>query len=90
MANYFIVGASSGIGQQLAEQLIAAGHCVWGTYLNHALVSENNKLTYQQLNVLDDALKLDFLPDELAGLIYCPGSINLTCRWWLFDLEIST
>jgi NAD(P)-dependent dehydrogenase (short-subunit alcohol dehydrogenase family) len=29
------------------------------------------------LNVLEDELDLSFVPDELHGLAYCPGSINL-------------
>jgi len=32
---------------------------------------------YQYLNVLDENISLDFLPDTLDGLVYCPGSINL-------------
>jgi NAD(P)-dependent dehydrogenase (short-subunit alcohol dehydrogenase family) len=28
-------------------------------------------------DVLEETLSIDLLPDELAGLVYCPGSINL-------------
>ena len=34
-------------------------------------------LHYSFFNVLDDEFNLDFLPDKLDGIVYCPGSINL-------------
>lgn len=77
MSNYIIIGASSGIGQQLALQLINAGHQVYATYFRNELSSENENLQYHYLNVMDEAIKLDFLPETISGLIYCPGSINL-------------
>ena len=30
-----------------------------------------------KFNARTDALNLDDLPDEIHGLVYCPGSINL-------------
>jgi len=77
MSNYIIIGASSGIGQQLALQLINAGHGVYATYFKNKLSSENKNLQYHYLNVMDDKIKFDFLPESISGLIYCPGSINL-------------
>ena len=77
MSNYFIIGASSGIGQQLALQLTNAGHKVYATYFRNKLSSENDNLQYHYLNVMDEEIKLDFLPESISGLIYCPGSINL-------------
>lgn len=77
MANYFIIGASSGIGKQLAEQLAAGGHHVFGTFNKKAVEQDNPHIEYHLLNVLDENLSLDFLPDSLSGIVYCPGSINL-------------
>ena len=77
MANYLIIGASSGIGKKLAEQLSSAGHNVFGTYFKNEIQSDNALLAYHPLNVLDETITLDFLPETLAGVIYCPGSINL-------------
>ena len=34
-------------------------------------------MEYYQLNVLDDTLDFSFLPEQLDGFAYCPGSINL-------------
>lgn len=75
MANYLIIGASSGIGKRVSELLAESGHQVFGTYYKHEIHSENLKL--YALNVLDENISLDFLPETLAGVIYCPGSINL-------------
>lgn len=77
MKNYLIVGGSSGIGQQLATQLAASGEQVIATYNKNKPVIENASLNFHHLDVLGDDFALDFLPDEIAGLVYCPGSINL-------------
>ncbi|MBZ5859606.1 SDR family NAD(P)-dependent oxidoreductase [Flavihumibacter profundi] len=77
MQNYLIIGGSSGIGQELATQLAASGKAVIATYNKNIPASGNAQIAYHQLNVLDENLSLDFLPDELSGLVYCPGSISL-------------
>ncbi len=76
MANFLIIGASSGIGRQLALQLSESGHQVFGTYLQ-TKVSDSPSIQYHQLNVLDGELSFQFLPQTIDGLIYCPGTINL-------------
>jgi NAD(P)-dependent dehydrogenase (short-subunit alcohol dehydrogenase family) len=77
MANYFIIGASSGIGKKLAEQLAGEGHRVFGTWFTNSIQTENELIEYYQLNVLDENLSFDFLPETVDGLVYCPGSIKL-------------
>lgn len=77
MANYLIIGASSGIGMELVGKLAESGHRVFGTYNKHPAISDNPLIQFHPLNVLDDTLSLGFLPDSLNGVIYCPGSINL-------------
>lgn len=73
--NILIVGASSGIGAALAEDLLAKG-------ANLILASRNKPdlsgdYTYIKLDVLDIQNELNDLPESLHGVVYCPGSINL-------------
>jgi len=77
MGNYLIIGGSSGIGKELANQLANSGNNVIATFTKNEPVSDSPKISFHRLDILEDTLLLDFLPDELAGLIYCPGSINL-------------
>jgi NAD(P)-dependent dehydrogenase (short-subunit alcohol dehydrogenase family) len=77
MSTYLIIGASSGIGKKLAEQLADSGHKVYATYFKNKPESNHGSTEYQYLNVLDENITPDFLPDTLDGLVYCPGSINL-------------
>lgn len=75
MRNYLIIGASSGIGKALATQLANEGHQVTGTF-NNTAIDSNNGVNYHYLDVTTD-FDLDFLPDTIDGIAYCPGSINL-------------
>ncbi|GAB3658101.1 SDR family oxidoreductase [Echinicola sediminis] len=76
MGNYLIIGASSGIGRELALQLQGEGNQVIGTYFSKKPEEENN-IQYLPFNVMEDKLDLGQLPDQLDGLAYCPGSIDL-------------
>lgn len=77
MKNYLIVGASSGIGQSLANLLAESGHQVYATYNKTPIDSPSSKISYSHLNVLEEEMELSFLPEKLDGVAYCPGSINL-------------
>jgi len=77
MSTYLIIGASSGIGKKLAGQLVDSGHRVYATYFKNKPETNAGLPDYHYLNVLDEINSLDFLPDTLDGLVYCPGSINL-------------
>lgn len=75
MKNYLIIGASSGIGKSITQQL-AKEHTVFGTYKNTEAERTPN-INFHYLDVLEDDLDFNFLPEVLDGLVYCPGSINL-------------
>jgi NAD(P)-dependent dehydrogenase (short-subunit alcohol dehydrogenase family) len=77
MGNYLVVGASSGMGKAIANQLLQEGHTVYGTYYSHPIESSHPQMAVHALNVLDEVLNLDFLPEVLDGLVYCPGAIQL-------------
>lgn len=77
MKNIAIIGASSGIGATLAQNLSNEGHKVYGTYNSSTEPPSSSNLDFHHLNVLDDNLDVGFVPEVLDGLVYCPGSINL-------------
>jgi NAD(P)-dependent dehydrogenase (short-subunit alcohol dehydrogenase family) len=77
MKNILIIGASSGIGKQLARQLSDAGDQVYGTYFQHETSGEADGLQHRFLDVNAPEYDLSFLPEQLDGLVYCPGSIQL-------------
>jgi NAD(P)-dependent dehydrogenase (short-subunit alcohol dehydrogenase family) len=76
MGNFLVIGASSGIGQGIANQLASEGHQVFATYNTHPISNAQN-INAQHLNILEENLDFSFLPDTLHGLVYCPGTINL-------------
>ena len=77
MKNYLVIGASSGIGRELAGILVDSGHRIYATYCHNPAQSDNQYLQYHHLNVQEENFDLDYLPEKLDGLVYCPGSINL-------------
>lgn len=77
MKNYFIIGGAGGIGQAVSMQLAESGCDVFATFHSKQASVTHPQLHYYPLDVLSDNLSLDFLPDELSGLVYCPGSIQL-------------
>lgn len=77
MQHYLVIGASSGIGKEIAKQLAELGNVVTATYYKTEPEVTIPTIQYHYLNVLDDTLLLDFLPAEISGVVYCPGSINL-------------
>lgn len=77
MANYLIIGGSSGIGSALVAQLVEEGHQVFATYNTHPVTSSFPNLSYYPLNVLDETLNLSFLPEKLDGIAFCPGAIQI-------------
>jgi NAD(P)-dependent dehydrogenase (short-subunit alcohol dehydrogenase family) len=77
MMHYLIIGGSSGIGLELVRLLAETGNRVIVTYNENKPTVEIPNIIFHHLNVLEDTFSLDFLPDELTGFVYCPGSINL-------------
>jgi NAD(P)-dependent dehydrogenase (short-subunit alcohol dehydrogenase family) len=76
MKTYFIIGGSSGIGQALTIQLCHE-HTVYATYHRHEPVYVDSKVSFHPLNVLAEDVDISYLPAQLDGLVYCPGSIVL-------------
>lgn len=76
MSKYLVIGGSSGIGEATVQSLKEQGHSVIATYNNNPQQNSED-IEYHHLNVLDDSLDLSFVGEELDGLVYCPGSIDL-------------
>ncbi|THH37713.1 SDR family NAD(P)-dependent oxidoreductase [Neolewinella litorea] len=75
MSTYLIVGGSSGIGRALVDQLLQQGHTV------HVWAREARDLPadvhFTSVDVTADTDLSAAVPDQLQGLVYCPGSIDL-------------
>jgi len=76
MRNYLIIGGSSGIGKELVSILEKKGNNITSTYNTNEVGSREN-VNFFKLDVNQDELSLENLPDEIHGLAYCPGAINL-------------
>lgn len=46
------------------------------TYNSHP-VEDEKAIQYHRMDVTGENISLDFLPDAIDGLVYCPGSISL-------------
>jgi 3-oxoacyl-[acyl-carrier protein] reductase len=75
--NILIVGAGKGIGLKTA-QLLAAENKLFTISRNRTAELENLHTTFYQLDAANEELdSLNDLPEQIHGLVYCPGSINL-------------
>ncbi len=76
--NVLVVGGSSGIGLAVVKELVAAGDNVWVWSRTTGALEGIAGITHHTVDVLaNEELPTDELPDQLSGLVYCPGSINL-------------
>jgi NAD(P)-dependent dehydrogenase (short-subunit alcohol dehydrogenase family) len=69
MKNFLVIGASGGIGKEIASKLNHEGT---------VYTAQRSSTGADRAQVVD--VKSDFqldLPDELHGIVYCPGTINL-------------
>lgn len=76
MANYLIIGGSSGIGRSLVDLLLADGNDLWVWSREKRDLPANVNFTSVDVTS-DNDLPKTALPDQLDGLAYCPGSIDL-------------
>ncbi len=75
--NYLVVGGTSGTGGRLVSDLLDAGQAVWSASRSAASAASRDRLTPVTLDVTEESFPENVLPDELAGLAYCPGTITL-------------
>ncbi len=73
--NVLIIGGSSGIGRALVDLLVPEHNIYVASRSNESLA--NAEVTHISYDVMNDALEVSDLPEQLDGFVYCPGSINL-------------
>ncbi|TAF72699.1 MAG: SDR family oxidoreductase [Bacteroidetes bacterium] len=74
MKNFVIIGASSGIGKELAT-LLAVDNQVF-VYGRTEIIGDN--ISYSHWDAIaSESLQIPAEIEQIDGLIYCPGSINL-------------
>lgn len=73
--NILIVGASSGIGLETAKSLLAKGYNIFSASRNQPDLAGITHITWDAQN--SDSGVFATLPEEIHGVIYCPGTINL-------------
>ena len=73
---YVIIGASAGIGLEITRRLSAQGARVLA-YSRRPVPENLPGVEWQSLDVLTPDFKLENLPEQVHGFVYCPGSINL-------------
>lgn len=75
MKNIVVIGGGSGVGAALVSSL-KQNNQIFASFNNSTIKAETNVQPFK-LNVLEEEWDLNSLPDEIHGLVYCPGSINL-------------
>ena len=75
MSTILIVGAGKGIGLETARLLVDENLLTISRNVTPELTSLET--AFFELDVAKDDLNQISLPDELHGLVFCPGSINL-------------
>lgn len=65
------------MGKAISVGLAEAGNNVFATYFKTPVQENLPGLNYHYLDLSDNNIDLDFLPESLNGLVFCPGSIRL-------------
>lgn len=72
--HYLIVGGTQGIGRAITEALVHEGHTV-SVWARHFV--EIPGADVQENDPVQGTLTLAHLPDQVDGVVYCPGTILL-------------
>ncbi len=75
MKNIVLIGGSYGIGLEIALQMYKEHHIFVASRTAEHL--GNLEVTHIPYDAAKDQINTDFLPDQIDGFVYCPGSINL-------------
>ncbi len=75
--NYLIIGGTSGVGAAVLDRLISQDRAVYQLTRNCESVPVDPAVRSGRWDPRADGFPEQFVPDTLAGLIYCPGTIRL-------------
>jgi NAD(P)-dependent dehydrogenase (short-subunit alcohol dehydrogenase family) len=93
--NFVVVGGSSGIGFAITRRLAGSNHHVTVVSRSPDAVRDLEAVTHLPLDVTLDDLDAASVPEQIQGMVYCPGSINLRpfnrlkSKDFLADLQIN-
>lgn len=76
MKNIVIIGCGQGIGLETAK-LLAENNNVIGISRTKTEAVENLGIPFYELDILEDSLEIVDFPEQIHGLVYAPGTINL-------------
>jgi 3-oxoacyl-[acyl-carrier protein] reductase len=77
MSKFIIVGASSGIGFQLAKNLSDKGHTIYALNRNKVDLDSIPNCHFHEVDIAMETPNFPNIEGAIDGLIYCPGTINL-------------
>ncbi len=75
--SYVVVGGSRGIGRGLVQRLSSSGAAVFVISRTFEHAANTPEIRHFPLDITKDDIDSDWLPEQIDGLAYCPGSINL-------------
>lgn len=75
--HYVVAGGSRGIGLALVQKLVDQGHRVTVLSRSKGLLPNNPLVHHILCDFTTDEIQEISLPDDIDGLVYCPGSIVL-------------
>ena len=87
MKTFVIIGSTTGIGLSMAEQL-AQNNRVFGVSRREQSEVNHANYTHFSFDVLEDSWDTIPFPEQIDGLVYCPGSIQLKPLKMLTDKVI--
>jgi NAD(P)-dependent dehydrogenase (short-subunit alcohol dehydrogenase family) len=77
MSKFIIVGASSGIGFQLAKNLSEKEHTIYALNRNKVDLDSIPNCHFHEVDIAMEIPNFPNIEGAIDGLIYCPGTINL-------------
>ena len=75
--NFVVIGGSSGIGLEISRRLAARNHGVTVISRSGDNLNDLGDVSHLALDVVRDSIDAASLPEQIQGLVYCPGSIRL-------------